>query len=143
MVSLLAPRPRRDGRVYTEGTRSLADAAEASGVPRLVVVSAEGAGVSRSALPLGYRLVTYIPVVSRLYPDIAQMERELASRTALDWTIVRAAILTNGRHTGQYRTTVGDVVPHGLRISRADLAEFLLAVVEGREYIHQTVAVAY
>jgi putative NADH-flavin reductase len=142
VVSILAPRPRRDGRVYTEGTQNLADAAARAGVRRFVVVSAEGAGVTPEALPWAYRLVLRIPVVARLYPDIAQMERELEVRTDLDWTIVRAAVLTNGPRTGAYRTAVGDVVPRGLLISRADLAEFLLGVVERDEYVRQRVALA-
>ena len=142
VVSLLAPRPRRDGRVYVEGTRHLADAAAAAGVRRFVVVSAEGAGVDASALPSAYRLVLRIPVVARLYPDIAEMEREMVARDDLDWTIVRAAILTNGPGTGAYRVAGGDVVPGGLRLSRADLAEFLLTTVESGAWVRQRVAVA-
>ena len=142
VVSLLAPRPRRDGRVWVEGTRNLANAAEAAGVRRFVVVSAEGAGVSPDTLPLAYRLVLKIPVVARLYPDLALMERDLIARSGLDWTIVRAAVLTNGRPNGEYRTAIGDAVPHGLRISRADLAEFLLEVVETGAYVQRRVALA-
>ena len=142
VVSLLAPRPRRNGRVYVEGTRHLADAAAAAGVRRFVVVSAEGAGVDPGALPLAYRLVLRIPVVARLYPDIAAMEREMVARDDLDWTIVRAAILTNGPGTGAYRVAGGDVVPGGLRLSRADLAEFLLTTVESGAWVRQRVAVA-
>lgn len=143
VVSILAPRPRRSGRVYVEGTRNLTDAVCAAGVRRLLVVSAEGAGVSADALPLAYRIVLRIPVVARLYPRLVQMEDELMAHADLDWTIVRAAVLTNGRPTGEYRAVVGDVVPGGLRISRADLAEFLLAVVETGAYIRQRVALAY
>lgn len=142
VVSLLAPRPRINGRVYVEGTRNLADAAVAAGVTRMVVVSASGAGIEPDALPLAYRIVLRIPVVARLYPDIAQMERDVAARTDLDWTIIRAAILTSGPRTGNYRTTLGDTVPGGLRISRADLAEFLLGVVEAGAYRRQRVALA-
>jgi len=141
-LSLLAPRPRRDGRVWVEGTRNLADAAGAAGVRRLLVVSAEGAGVEPSSLPPAYRLVLRIPVVSRLYPDLAQMERDLETRGDLDWTIVRAAILTSGPRTGAYRTVVGKVVHRGLSISRADLAEFLLTVVETGAFVGQHVAIA-
>ena len=142
IISLLAPRPRVDGRVYIEGTRNLADAAVRAGVRRFVVVSAEGAGVKTSALPLAYRAVLHLPVVARLYPDIARMERELERRTDLDWTIVRAAVLTNGPRTGGYRTSVGDVVPKGLRVSRADLAEFLLKVTADDGYIGKRIALA-
>jgi putative NADH-flavin reductase len=143
IVSLVSPHPRRNGRVYVEGTRNLADAAASAGVRRLVVVSAEGAGVSPARLPLFYRLVLRIPVVARLYPDIAQMETDLMARTDVDWTIVRAAILSDGPQTGEYRTAVGDVVPGGVRISRADLADFLLAVVESGDYVRQRVVIAY
>lgn len=143
VVSLLAPRPRRNGRVYVEGTRNLADAAAAAAVRRLVVVSASGAGVQPEVLPLAYRLVLRIPVVARLYPDLATMERDIAARTDIDWTIVRAAILTSGPRTGAYRTALGETVPGGLRISRADLAEFLLGLVESDRYIRQRVALAH
>lgn len=142
IVSLVAPKPRRDGRVYVEGTRNLADAAVAEGVRRLIVVSAEGAGVSAKVLPLGYRIVLHIPVIARLYPDIAQMEHELMARDDLAWTIVRAAILTNGPATGTYRIAVGEALPGGLRISRADLAGFLLSVAESGAYVRERVAIA-
>ncbi len=142
VISLLAPRPRRTGRVYIEGTRNLADAAVAAGVRRLIAVSAEGAGVEGSLLPLGYRLVRRIPVVARLYPDIARMERELASRTDIAWTVVRPAILTNGAPTGRYRVVEGPVVPGGLRLSRADLAACLLQIALDGTYVRATVSVA-
>jgi putative NADH-flavin reductase len=82
-------------------------------------------------------------VVARLYPDIARMETELMARTDVDWTIVRAAILSDGPRTGKYRTAVGEIVPGGVRISRADLAEFLLTVVETGDYVKQRVVIAY
>jgi len=143
VVSMLAPRPRRNGRVYIEGTRNLTDAMVATGVRRIVVVSAEGAGVAAGSLPLAYRIVSHIPVVARLYPDIATMETDLAARSDLDWTIVRAAVLSDGPATGRYRTTVGDMVPDGLRISRADLAGFLLDVTESGVHVRERVAIAY
>jgi putative NADH-flavin reductase len=145
IVSVLAPRgsARTTGSVYIEGTRNIADAAEATGVRRVVVVSAEGAGVDPDELPMAYRIILTIPVVARLYPDIAAMERELTARANLDWTIVRAAVLTNQAARGRYRTSTGDVVPDGLRIGRADLADYLLRVTERREHQRERVAIAY
>lgn len=143
VVSLLAPRPRTNGRVYVEGTRNLADAAVGAGVRRFVVVSAEGAGVEPQSLTFGYRLVLRIPVVARLYPDIACMERELRSRTDLDWTVVRPPLLTNGPRRGRYRQLVGGVVPKGMWLSRADLADVLLRIVEDGTHACESVSVAY
>ena len=142
VISLLAPRPRVNGRVYVEGTRNLADAAAAAGVRRFVAVSAEGAGVDPKTVPLLYRLVMRIPVVAKLYPDIARMERDLAARTDLDWTLVAPAILTNRPYTGEYRVREGAAVVRGLMLSRDDLAHFLLDTVERDAYVRERVTVA-
>lgn len=142
VVSLLAPRPRRNGRVYVEGTRNLADAAVRAGVRRFVAVSAEGAGVDPRSLPLGYRLLLRLPVLARLYPDIARMERELSARSDLDWTLVAPAVLTNGTATGRYRIGTDAAAPRGLRLPRADLAEFLLGAVENGSHVHERVSIA-
>ncbi len=142
VISLLAPRPRRNGRVYVEGTRNLANAAVSAGVNRFIAVSAEGAGVDGTRLPLGYRIVRRIPVVARLYPDIARMESELTAREDLDWTVVRPAVLTNRSATSTLRIVEGDVVPDGLSVSRADLAGFLLDLAEDERFVRQVVAIA-
>jgi len=143
VISLLAPRPRKDGRVYVEGTRNLADAAARAGVTRFIAVSAEGAGADPKTLPPAYRLVMRIPVVARLYPEIAQMERELEARTDVEWTIVAPPVLVNAAPTGAYRVnTHGGAVPGGLRLPRADLAAFLLDAAEQGTYIRERVAIA-
>jgi len=142
IASVVAPRPRRDGRVYVEGTRNLANAAVAAGVRRFVVVSAEGAGVARHRVPLGYRLVMRIPVVARLYPDIAQMERELAARTDLDWTIVAPPVLTNRSGSARFRVSTDAAVSGGLWLPRADLAAFLLETIERGTHVGERVAIA-
>jgi putative NADH-flavin reductase len=142
VISLLSPRPRVNGRVYVEGTRNLADAAVRAGVLRFVAVSAEGAGVDPRTLPFIYRLVLRIPVMARLYPDIARMERELEAREDLDWTIVAPAVLTDEPPAGEYRVETAAVVPGGLRVSRSDLAEFLLRTAETGAHVHERVALA-
>jgi putative NADH-flavin reductase len=143
VISTLAPRPRTNGQVYVDGTRNLADAAVRAGVRRFVVVSAEGAGVEPGRLDFFYRLVLRIPLVARLYPDIAKMEAELRARDDLDWTIVRPPLLTNAAPKGSYREVVGPVVPGGLRLARADLAAELLHAAETDSYVREVVAVAY
>ncbi len=140
IVSLLAPRPRRNGRVYVEGTRNLADSAATADVRRLVVVSAGGATADPQLLPLAYRLVMRIPVVARLYPDIGEMERELSARRDLEWTIVAPPILTNGPGSGHYRVSTDSALPHGLRLSRSDLAHFCLETIEDGTFVRERVA---
>ena len=113
----------------------------ARGVRRLVVVSAAYVGGS-AGLPLSLRLLGRAPGVSALREDMERMEGDV-QLSDLDWTIVRAAALTNGPLTGVYRTVENAAVPGGRRVSRADLAALVLKCAEGSHFLRRTVAVAY
>lgn len=63
-------------------------------------------------------------------------EAEVIGRSGLDWTIVRASMLTDGPLTGKYAIgTLAKGVP--LRVSRADVAHFMLSCVESGRYVGQ------
>ena len=128
--------------IFSQGTRALADAADAVGVRRLVVVSAEPVGIDSARLPLVFQAVLLLPRLHVVYEDMARMERDLLSRDGLDWTIVRPAVLTGLPARGRYRTKVGDLGKGGVTISRRDLAAFLLRVVEERLHVRERVAIA-
>ena len=62
----------------------------------------------------------------------------------LDWTIVRAAALTDGERTGRYRHGVAsNGQPIEFAISRSDLADFTLKLLTGSDYLRQAPAVSY
>lgn len=56
-----------------------------------------------------------------------QLREDMIRQSALDWTIVRSVTLTNGKHTGQFRTGE-DITLGGFTstISRADVADCIL-----------------
>jgi putative NADH-flavin reductase len=70
------------------------------------------------------------------------MEDDLRCRD-LDWTAVRPPRLTNGPMTGRYRTALDRNLPHGLTISRADLADAMLTLLNQPETIRHTLGIAY
>jgi len=141
VVSALGSRSERPVHVYSDGIANTLRAMTARGVRRLVVVSAAyvGAGVG---LPLPLRLLGRAPGVAGVREDMELMEDDV-QLSDLDWTIVRAAALTNGPFTGVYRVVENGAVPGGRRISRPDLAALLLKCAEGSQYLRRTVAVAY
>jgi putative NADH-flavin reductase len=74
--------------------------------------------------------------------DAAEMERMIfASR--LDWTIVRPPELTDGSRTGHYRVKDSHLPKFGFRVSRADVADFMLGEVEANRYLGKVVGVCY
>jgi hypothetical protein len=67
---------------------------------------------------------------------------QVLAESGLRWVIVRAPRLTNGKALGRYREGwVG--VNAGTRIARADLADFMLKLVEEERYVHQMPFVSY
>jgi uncharacterized protein YbjT (DUF2867 family) len=64
-----------------------------------------------------------------LYRDMGEMER-IVRASSLDWTLVRASYLVDRPARGHFRVADGANHPGGWRISRADLADFLVEQLE-------------
>jgi putative NADH-flavin reductase len=142
LVALGAPSPLRRYPALTAGLRHIVGAMERAGVSRLVYLSFIGVHDSRR---LGGFFIEH--VASRLLRhSIADHEENeaLIRRSRLDWTIVHAPKLTNGRRTGSYRH--GEAIQARSpfpAISRADVADFMLAQLDDRTYVCKAVAVMH
>ena len=60
----------------------------------------------------------------------------------LDWTIVRPPRLTSKPGTGRYRTAYGQNLRRGLFVSRADVAHYMLSILDQPEAFRQTIGIA-
>ncbi|SDW68510.1 NAD(P)-dependent oxidoreductase [Paenibacillus sp. CF384] len=63
--------------------------------------------------------------------------------SGLQWTIVRPLQLVNGRLRGEYLEARHGVPSGKGRISRADVAHFLLRTLKDMTYVNQSVALSY
>lgn len=133
----------RKGRVRSEGTRNIVRAMEGAGVRRLVCQSTLGAGQSSGNLDFFWKHVMFGLLLRGAFADHEQQEAHVKN-SALDWTIVRPAAFTDGGRTGEYR--------HGfpptkkglkLKISRADVAGFMLDLLTDDAYLRQTPGLSY
>lgn len=133
----------RRSTLREDGTRNIVNAMEKAGVRRLICQSSLGVGDSRANLSF---FTKYIIVSVFLRHAFADHERQevVVKKSALDWTIVRPPHLKDGIKTGVYR--------HGFpityrrikgKISRADVADFLLKQLADDRYLHQTPGVSY
>ena len=155
VLSGLGPRATADRDIASRGTRAIVAALRATNTRRLVVVSAAPIGTvaspGRPAPPrhdpgdgfvMRHLLAPPLKAAFRRpYADLALME-DLVRDSGLDWTVARPPRLTDGPLTASYRTAYGRNVRRGLRVSRADVAHLMLAVLDRPESIGQTVGVA-
>jgi putative NADH-flavin reductase len=141
VISAVGSRARAPGALYSTAGRNLVQALEEEEVRRLIVVSSGGVQPHDRGLPFWFRLA--IPLLLRdLYRDMAEMER-LVQASTLDWTIVRAAYLVDQPARGRFRVGDGANPPGGRKISRADLAGFLLDQLQDRQWSQAAPTVAY
>jgi putative NADH-flavin reductase len=155
VLSGLGPRARSEAGVASRGTRAVVGAMAATGVRRVVVVSA--APVATVASPgrphpprhdPGDGLLTrhlvmplLVAALRDVYDDLALMEDVLRD-SGLDWTVVRPPRLTDGPPTGAYRTAPGRNLRRGFLVSRADVAHLMLGALERPETIGQAIGIA-
>ncbi len=123
--------------VCADGMRTILPAMDAHGVRRLVAVSGYGVGDSRHRNL--YVAIARVAIRS-LMRDKEAMEALIRASDA-DWTLVRPAILTGGRHTGHYRTGTDLRLSVRSRVSYADVADFMLAQLTSDALAHRAVAI--
>ncbi|QNE36625.1 NAD(P)-dependent oxidoreductase [Leifsonia shinshuensis] len=140
VLSAIGPRSRKDAPVAAPATRRIL----AAGPRRIVVISAAPVAPPPADDSVISRRIA-LPIVSSVlrpvYDDLREMEAALAASDSV-WTAFRPPLLTNGKATGRYRTRVGGSVPRSFSVSRADLADAMLASLGRPETERQPVGVA-
>jgi putative NADH-flavin reductase len=110
----------------TVAVRNIVASMGRSGVRRLVVLASSVVGDSADKPTTSQALTSWLVKTFRreVYDD-SLGKAYVIQGSDLDWTIVRASILTNAPPTGKYR--IGRMEKGaGVRISRGDVAEFML-----------------
>ncbi|MDB5156213.1 MAG: NAD-dependent epimerase/dehydratase family protein [Mucilaginibacter sp.] len=129
--------------LYSQGNANLLKAMEQYGVKRICCISASALDVS-PVIPWYVRLVAkYIiqKLLKHMYADLRRME-DLIKAGKADWTIIRPPQLTNGPVTGNYRIAIGVFLKNCLKISRADVAHFIVNNLTNELTYRTTVEIA-
>ena len=132
----LGPVSTNDQSTLSDGAANIASAMKARGIRRVVFISAAGVGESWKQMPWYLKLVCRA-MLRTILAEHAREEEILAS-SALDWTAVRAAVLTNKPATGRIVASNAGPIK---TIPRADLAAFLVAELVNQDYVNRAISV--
>jgi putative NADH-flavin reductase len=132
----------RPTRILSEGTRNLLRAMETHGVGRLVCETSLGIGDGAWRMGLYYTFFV-IPVVLPFYFWDKTRQEQLIAASRVNWVVARPGVLTNGARRGVYRhgRNVGNVL-WTPRVSRADVADFMLNQLTHDEYLRSAPGVS-
>ena len=130
--------------LQTNGTENIIKAMKHNGLTKIISLSGGGLPFSEKDQPKFpdklFRLIMKLAVPKVLNDAIRHAE--VLKNSDLEWVIVRGPRLTDGEKKGKYR--IGWVgVNASTSISRADLADFIVVLVESTDYDLQMPFVSY
>ncbi len=130
-------------RILSEGTRNILRVMETHGVSRFICQSSLGIGDSAGRLGLMYTFIV-IPLVLPFYFWDKTRQERLIAESKLEWVIVRPGALTNGQKRGRYRhgQNIGNFITT-VKISRADVADFMLNQLTDEAYLGTAVGISW
>ena len=130
--------------LYSQGNANVLKAMEQKGIKRMFLISASAIEIS-PVLPFYIRLIEKYVVqklLKHMYTDLLKMEAVIKSSN-ISWTIIRPPQLTNQAVTGTYRIAINTFLKNCLKISRADVAHFIINNVANRDTYQATVEIGY
>ncbi len=116
-------------------------AMEASGVRRIIVLGSAGALDSALDKQPAWRrwIVENMMYKALLKWPVASQRAQYAalSASSLDWTMVMPPMLTNLPARGTYRIDADALPRNGARISRSDVADFMMQQIDGTAWVRK------
>jgi len=143
VFSLIGKDATRPTTLYSQGVSNIMIAMQKNNVKRLIAMSA-AAVVTNPRLSFLLKIATKIlqRILKHPFADILRMEKAI-QRSNLDYTIVRPPKLTNKPLTGQYRFAINEWLAHCTSISRADLAHFMIHIINDSKTYQSTIEISY
>jgi putative NADH-flavin reductase len=129
-------RSLKSGDLMANAVNLLIPAMIEKNVSRLILLSAFGVGETFAQASFIQKLVFRLPL-RNMYADKAKADEQVRN-SKLDWTLVYPVLLTNKPGTGKYK--VGEKMPMtGMsKISRADVADFMVRQLADNSYIRKS-----
>jgi uncharacterized protein YbjT (DUF2867 family) len=136
---MLGARRTTPANVCETGTRHIVTAMQATGIVRLLVVTAFGIGDTRTRLPFAFKL--FYRTLLREHMADKEKQEEVIKSSGLDWTIIQPVGLTDGSASNTWLADTQGLIRRQ-QISRADVAAFLVSLSARSEYSCATVALS-
>jgi hypothetical protein len=140
VISLLGPVLGGDykRKPLTQGIQYIIGAMKKFGVGRLIVVSTPSAKAPDDLPDFKYKVLVFLikSLMRPAYEEIVNIARSVQDSN-LEWTIVRVSILNNNPRSDGVKAGYLGKGEVGVRISRADIAGFILKELKNGKFINR------
>ncbi len=128
--------------LFSRAALNIVEVMEDNKDQKFIAITGIGAGDSKGHGGFLYDKIFKPLFLSTIYQD-KDREEEIIQASKLNWLIVRPAGLTNGPQTGRYRVLEDLDGIVAKRISRMDVADFILKQIEQPDLFAKTVLLTY
>jgi putative NADH-flavin reductase len=130
------------GTIRSSGTHHIVEAMKKTGVRRLICQTTLGCGDSWNNLNFFWKKVMFGFLLKKAFQDHERQEK-IILESGLDFTIVRPSAFTNDAPTGQFKIGFdSQATTLRLKISRADVAQFMLEQLTAPTFMRKMVNVS-
>ena len=141
-VVLCALGDGKAGKVRALGTKNIIEAMKKTGQKRLICQTTLGMGESYGNLNFIWKHIMFGMLLKKAFQD-HQLQEKYIFNCHLDYTIVRPSALTDGEITNDYKIGFDENFKKlNLKISRADVADFMLQQISTNEYLKKAVSIS-
>lgn len=132
----------RKSDIRSVGTMNVIRGMQENSVERLICQSTLGANESWGNLNFFWKRIMFGMLLRPIFLD-HELQEKLVRASGLNWTIVRPGAFTDGPYTGTYKENF-NAAYRGLtlKISRADVANFLSKQLSDLRYTHRAVGIS-
>ena len=141
-VCIGTPPTRKPVDVYSRGIECVLAAMGRGSRQKLVAITGIGAGDSKGHGGFFYDRVINPLLLGTIYAD-KDREESLIKASGVEWLVVRPGFLTNGPRTGKYRVLENLAGITAGKISRADVADFILKQLATPTHFGKTPLLTY
>lgn len=145
VISALGPNSRkaREKRPIMRGVGTIMSVMEELSVRRLVQISTASYRDPKDGFDFKSRaLATLFKLTVRNAYDDIRATAELVSNSHLDWTLVRIPFLKEGAATGQVDVGWYGKTKLGMKLTRGNLAKFLVDQISAKEFVRAAPGIA-
>lgn len=125
-----------------DGTENILKAMEEKGIKRFVCQTSLGFNGSEALLPWHMKYIIVPFILKNAFKD-HELQEHVIEKSNTDWTIVRPGNMTNGKMTTSYQHGFDSDAKIKLKVSRADVAHFMLDQVDSVAYLQKKAGISY
>ena len=147
VLSALGAKSLRKEDVLERAVPLIVDAMQQKGVRRIIVLGSAGAKPDALDKQPAWRrwFVEHLVYNTLLKWPVASQRAQYAvlSASNLDWTMVMPPMLTNGPGRGKWRIDADALPRNASRISREDVAAFMMQQLDNPQWVRKAVYIAW